>query len=95
MQILSTKRQQQIECRRDKVLELSTIAIARITLHAKKSIISREIACFKQQAQANLNSHIQDNLPEEYHNYMTRINQLLKIIWKIANKSGHMDNENA
>jgi hypothetical protein len=44
---------------------------------------------------ANLNSHIRDNLPEEYHNCMTRINQLLKIIWKIANKSGHMDNENA
>jgi hypothetical protein len=39
-------------------------------------------------------SHIQDKLPEEYQNYMTGINQVLKICWEIVNKSRIVNNDN-
>jgi hypothetical protein len=57
-----------------------------------KSAISRDIAYLRQQAQDNLKMHIQDKLPEEYQNCMTGINQVLKICWKIVNKSRNVSN---
>ena len=98
MQLLSTKTQQQIEWRRDKVLELSSQGHSQIdiadTLHVNKSIISRDMAYLKQQAQENLKTHIQDKLPEEYQNCMVGINQVLKICWEIVNKSRNVNNNN-
>jgi hypothetical protein len=41
-----------------------------------------------------LKIHIQDKLAEEIQNYMTRINQALKICWNIVNKSRNVDIEN-
>jgi Trp operon repressor len=91
MQLLSTKTQQQKECRRDKVLELSSQGhIQRDiadTLNVNKSIISRDIAYLKQQAPDNLKTHIQDKLPQEYQKCMVGIKQVLKICWEIINKS--------
>ena len=70
--------QQQIEWRRDKVLELSSQGHSQTdiadTLHVNKSVISRDMAYLKQQAQENLKTNIQDKLPEEYQNCMTGIN---------------------
>jgi transcriptional regulator len=98
MQLLSTKTQQQIEWRRDKVLELSSQGHSQRsiadTLHVNKSIISRDMAYLKQQAQDNLKSHIQDKLPVEFQNCMTGINQVLKICWEIVNKSRNINNKN-
>ena len=98
MQLLSTKTQQQIEWRRDKVLELSSQGHSQRniadTLHVNKSIISRDMAYLKQQAQDNLKSHIQDKLPVEFQNCMTGINQVLKICWEIVNKSRNVNNDN-
>jgi transcriptional regulator len=58
MQLLSTKTQQQIEWRREKVLELSSQGHSQRdiadTLHVNKSIISRDMAYLKQQANENL-----------------------------------------
>jgi hypothetical protein len=53
------------------------------TLHVNKSVISRDMAYLKQQAQENLKTHNQDKLPEEYQNCMTGINQVLKICWEL------------
>ena len=64
------------------------------TLHVNKSVISRDKAYLKPQAQENLKTHIQDKLPEEYQNCMTGINQVLKICWEIVNKSRNIDNDN-
>jgi predicted transcriptional regulator len=64
------------------------------TLHVNKSIISRDMAYLKQQANENLKTHIQVKLPEEYQNYMTGINQVLKICWEIVNKSRNVDSNN-
>jgi hypothetical protein len=88
--------QQQIDWRRAKVLELSSQGYSQIeiatNLQMDKSIISRDLAYLRQQAQDNLKMHIQDKLPEEYQNCMTGINQVLKICWDIVNKSRNADN---
>jgi hypothetical protein len=46
----------------------------------------------KQQAIESLKAHTQDKLPEEYQNYMTGINQVLRICWDIVNKSRNVNN---
>jgi orotate phosphoribosyltransferase-like protein len=84
---MSTKMQQQIEWRRDRVLELSSQGLTQsdiaTTLHVDKSIISRDIAYLREQAQKNLKTYIQNKLPEEYQKCMVGINQVLKIAWSI------------
>ena len=97
VQLLNSKmQQQQIEWRRVKVLELSSQGYSQIeiatNLQMDKSIISRDLAYLRQQAQDNLKMHIQDKLPEEYQNCMVGINQVLKICWDIVNKSRNVDN---
>jgi hypothetical protein len=76
------------------VLELSSQGrdIAH-TLHANKSVISRDMTYLKQQTQENLKTHIQDKLPEEYQNCMTGINQVLKICWETVDKSRNFNND--
>jgi hypothetical protein len=87
--------QQQIEWRRAKVLELSSQGYSQIematNLQMDKSVISRDMAYLRQQAQDNLKMHIQDKLPEEYQNCMTGINQVLKICWDIVNRSRNVN----
>jgi hypothetical protein len=99
VQLLKSKmQQQQIDWRRAKVLELSSQGYSQIeiatNLQMDKSVISRDIAYLRQQAQDNLKMHIQDKLPEEYQNCMTGINQVLKIFWEIVNKSRNVNNDN-
>ena len=99
VQLLRSKmQQQQIEWRRAKVLELSSQGYSQIeiatNLQMDKSIISRDLAYLRQQAQDNLKMHIQDKLPEEYQNCMVGINQVLKICWEIVNKSRNINNDN-
>jgi hypothetical protein len=87
--------QQQIDWRRAKVLELSSQGYSQMeiakNLRMDKSVISRDIAYLRQQAQDNLKMHIKDKLPEEYQNCMVGINQVLKICWDIVNKSRNVD----
>jgi hypothetical protein len=97
VQLLKSKmQQQQIDWRRAKVLELSSQGYSQIeiatNLQMDKSVISRDIAYLRQQAQDNLKMHIQDKLPEEYQNCMVGINQVLKICWEIVNKSRNVSN---
>src|SRR5918992_5655958 len=100
MQLLRSKmQQQQIDWRRAKVLELSSQGYSQIEIATNrqmdKSVICRDIAYLRQQAQDNLKLHIQDKLPEEYQNCMTGINQVLRICWDIVNKSRNVnDNDN-
>jgi predicted transcriptional regulator len=87
-----------VEWRRSKVLELSSQGhsqpeIAKI-LQINQPTINRDIGYLRGQARQNLQKHIQDKLPEEYQNYMTGINQVLKICWEIVNKSRNINNNN-
>ena len=86
VQLLKSKmQQQQIDWRRDKVLELSSQGYSQIEiatdLQIDKSVICRDLVYLRQQVNENLKTHIQDKLPEEYQNCMVGINQVLKICW--------------
>jgi glutamyl/glutaminyl-tRNA synthetase len=99
MEHLSTQvERRQIEWRRAKVLELSSQGHSQReiadTIHVGIGTINRDMAYLRNQAQGNLQTHIQDKLPEEYQNCMTGINQVLKICWEIVNKSRNVDNNN-
>jgi predicted transcriptional regulator len=90
MQLLSIKTQQ-VEWRRDRVLELSSQGFTQsdiaTMLQVDKSIISRDMAYLRDQAQENLQKHIHQTIPEEYQKAMTGINQVLKMCWSIVNKT--------
>ena len=78
-----------IEWRRSKVLELSSQGhnqseIAQI-MQVGISTINRDAIFLRQQAQENLKIHVQQKLPEEYQRCLTGMNQVLKLSWQIAN----------
>ena len=90
MQLLSIKTQQ-IEWRRDRVLELSSQGFSQsdiaTVLQVNKSIVSRDIAYLRQQAQEKIKTHIEKTMPEEYQKVMVTIDQVLKITWSIVSKT--------
>jgi hypothetical protein len=51
------------------------------------STINRDAIFLRQQAQENLQNHIQQKLPEEYQRCLTGMNQVLKLSWQIANNT--------
>jgi hypothetical protein len=89
---LSTKtQQQQIEWRRDRVIELSSQGftqsdIARV-LQVDRSLISRDMTYIRQQARENLQKHIHETVPEEYQKCMVGINQVLQKAWLIVSRT--------
>ena len=84
-------RLQQVEWRRDRVLELSSQGFSQsdiaTVLQVDKSIISRDMAHLRHEAQENLQNHIHETIPEEYHKAMTGINQVLRMCWSIVSKT--------
>src|SRR5687768_13202375 len=92
VQLLISKAQlQQIEWRRDRVLELSSQGfsqsdIARV-LQVDKSIFSRDMVYLRHQAQKNLQKHIHETIPEEYQKAMESLNQVLRMCWSIVSKT--------
>ena len=92
MQLLISKvQQQQIEWRRDRVLELSSQGLTQsdiaTMLQVDKSIISRDLAYLRQQAQESLQKHIHQTIPEEYQKGMVGLRQNLKHVLEIAETS--------
>jgi predicted transcriptional regulator len=82
---------QQVEWRRDRVLELSSQGFTQsdiaAMLQVDKSIISRDMAHLRDQAQENLQKHIHETIPQEYQKAMTSIDQILKMCWSIISKT--------
>lgn len=82
---------QQMEWRRDRVLELSSQGFSQsdivTVLHVDKSIISRDMARLKQQARENLQHHIHDTIPAEYQKAVNTLNQVLRMTWSIVGKT--------
>jgi hypothetical protein len=56
------------------------------TLQIPRSTITKDIQYLRLQDRENLQSHIQERLPQEYENCMTGINRILKLTWEIAEK---------
>jgi hypothetical protein len=85
-----------IKWRRAKVLELSSEGhnqseIAKI-MQVGISTINRDTIYLRQQAQEDLQQHIQHKLPEEYQRCLTGMNQVLKLSWQIANSNNGRQN---
>jgi hypothetical protein len=99
----NNRKDDMIEWRRSKVLELSSQGhnqseIATI-MQVGISTINRDAIYLRQQAQENLKIHVQQKLPEEYQRCLTGMNQVLKLSWQIANNNkqngqDHNDNNN-
>jgi imidazoleglycerol phosphate synthase glutamine amidotransferase subunit HisH len=78
-------KQQHIEWRRSRVLELSSQGrtereIATI-LKVGPATIGIDLAYLRKQSQENLKSHIQKYLPEQYQKCINGLNQVLKMGW--------------
>jgi hypothetical protein len=56
------------------------------TLQIPRPTITKDIQFLRQQDRENLQSHIQERLPQEYKNCMIGINRILKLTWEIAEK---------
>jgi hypothetical protein len=87
----NNRKDDMIEWRRSKVLELSSQGhnqseIATI-MQVGISTINRDAIYLRQQAQENLKIHVQQKLPEEYQRCLTGMNQVLKLSWQIANNN--------
>ena len=94
----SKNERQQIEWRRSKVLELNSQGhsqpeISRV-LHVSLGTVNKDLSYLRQQAHNNLQSHIQQKLPEEYQRCLTGMNQVLKLSWQIANNNNNINNNN-
>ena len=88
------RKDEMIEWRRAKVLELSSKGhnqseIAKI-MQVGISTINRDAIFLRQQAQENLKIHVQQKLPEEYQRCLIGMNQVLKLSWQIANSNRRM-----
>lgn len=95
----SQKEQKQIEWRRNKIQELlikghTQVQISKM-LDIKEYMISRDVQFLREQARQNMQTHLQDGLPEEYENCMAGINQVLKMSWEIATKGLGSDSLNS
>jgi hypothetical protein len=86
-----SKKTQQIEWRRDRVLELSSQGFSQsdiaTVLQVDKSIISRDAAYLRRQAMDNLQHHIHETIPAEYEKSMNSLNQVLRLTWAIVSKT--------
>ena len=85
------QQKQQIDWRRDKVLELSVKGhnqtdISKI-LKIHKSTISRDIEYLRTIAKENLKHHIEDRLPFEYEQCFQGITQIIHHVWMLSEKS--------
>ena len=89
--LISKAQQQQIEWRRDRVLELSSQGFTQsdivTMLKVDKSVISRNLAHLKQEALKNLQHHISETIPTEYHKACSSLNLILRMCWSIVGKT--------
>jgi uncharacterized protein (UPF0335 family) len=89
--LISKAQQQQIEWRRDRVLELSSQGFTQsdivTMLQVDKSVISRDLAYLKQEARKNLQHHISETIPAEYHKAVNCLNLILRMSWSIVSKT--------
>jgi IS30 family transposase len=101
----SNKKGKMVDWRRNKVQQLLVRGYSQWDVAEKlqidQSTVSRDIQYLRQQAQTNLQKHIQQKLPEEYQRCLTGMNQVLKLSWQIANNNtpkqngqNHNDNIN-
>jgi DNA-directed RNA polymerase specialized sigma24 family protein len=91
MQQMTTELQQQIEWRKNQVLELSSQGYtereiaSRLQVHC--TTVHRDLVFLNKQARENLQKHIHETIPAEYQKAMNSLNQVLRMTWSIVSKT--------
>jgi predicted transcriptional regulator len=85
---MKEKKDNRLEWRRSKVLELSSkgqsqVVIAGI-LQISEPTISRDLAYLRQQAKSNIKKYIDERLPEEYEKCLVGLTAILKEAWNTS-----------
>jgi hypothetical protein len=92
----NNKKEKMIEWRRNKIQQLLVKGYSQWEvaeeLQINQSTVSRDVHYLGQQAQENLQRHIQQKLPEEYQRCLNGMNQVLKLGWQIANNNNTRQN---
>jgi transposase len=85
---LTTEMKQQLEWRRNKVLELSSQGYSEReiaeTIRVSDTTVHRDLVYLREQAQENLQRHIHETVPEEYQKCMVGMKRNLKQTLEIA-----------
>ena len=86
-----TSKSEQLQWRRNKVLELSSQGhterdIAAI-LQVALGTVNRDLQTLKNLAKANISKYINETLPLEYQKYMVGLDAMLVKVWTILNNS--------
>jgi IS30 family transposase len=83
-------KQQQLDWRRNEVLELSSQGYSEReiadTIKVSDTTVHRDIQFLRREAQESLQKHIHEVVPSELQKSLTEINQVLKMAWSIVNK---------
>ena len=92
----NTKKQQQIEWRRNKIDELSVKGysqseIARM-LEIDRSAVSRDLIFLKEEAKDIIKNHIHEKLPYEYKKCISGLEEIIKESWIIATQADKIGN---
>lgn len=91
MESIRTKKEQQIEWRRNKVQELSVKGFSQADisrmLNIPKVTISRDVSYLKEEAKETIRNHIQDRLPYEYNKCLKGLEEIIKESWIISAKA--------
>lgn len=91
--LTSEAREQQIEWRRTRVLELASEGYNQTEICQKfqidKSAVNRDIQFLRQQAQDNLQKHIHETVPEEYQKCMIGMKRNLKQTLEIRDSAAN------
>jgi hypothetical protein len=90
---LSTKVEQRLQWRRDKVRELSVTGynqrqIASI-LKVGVASVNEDLQYLRQQAKQNITNYINDYLPSEYENCLDGLNNILTEAWLMSQDGGN------
>ena len=87
----NTKKQQQLEWRRNKINELSVKGYSQSEigkmLDMDKSAVSRDITFLKEEAKKTIKNHIQDKLPYEFTKCISGLEEIIKESWNIATQA--------
>lgn len=82
---------QQIEWRRNQVLELSSKGYNQseiaTTLQVDRSVISRDISYLREQAKDKIKRHVDEKLPEEYEKCLVGVTSIMKEAWNTSQKT--------
>jgi hypothetical protein len=91
MQQMTSEMHQQIEWRKNQVLELSSQGYtereiaSRLQVHC--TTVHRDLVFLNKQARENLQKHIHETIPAEYQKAMNSLNQVLRMTWSIVGKT--------